>query len=244
MNRAVVDSGGGTGYGLTSPNTAMTAPGTPGLSAVMPAEDPSGPAGSDITHPRTSSAELRQITVEASRRKYFVLGALCVIGWAGSVAFAAFIDCGADMHRVGLACHILALVLSFGAILVVDWVGFLWLLGKRDIHDTRRLEAAAQPLIWGGLAVLLVSGALIKPDITNPMTQIKLLCVLVLMLNGIALAPAMKQLHALPAGTHFTAVAKRLRLRLLVALCISQGCWWTSVLVGLLNSTLRRWAGD
>ncbi|MBT2596596.1 hypothetical protein J7I92_15350 [Arthrobacter sp. ISL-72] len=154
------------------------------------------------------------------------------------------VDYGVDMHRVGLACHILALVLSFGAILVVDWVGFLWLLGKRDLHDTRRLETAAQPLIWGGLAVLLISGALIKPDVSNPLTQIKLLCVLLLMLNGIALAPTMKRLHALPAGTHFTAVAKSLRRRLLIALCISQGCWWTSILVGLLNSTLRRWAGD
>ena len=110
--------------------------------------------------------------------------------------------------------HVIALVLSFGAILIVDWVGLLWLLGKRDLHDTRRLEAAAQPLIWGGLAVLLVSGALIKPDITSPVTQVKLLCVLVLMLNGVSLVPVMRRLHALPAGTHFRAVARRLRARL------------------------------
>jgi hypothetical protein len=47
----------------------------------------------------------------------------------------------------------------------------------------------------------------------------------------------------LQPGIPFTAVPAALRRRLLVALCISQGCWWTCVLVGLLNSTLRRWTG-
>lgn len=219
MSTAVVDPGGGTG---TTGNSRSKDEGD----GLAPSPEPS-----------------RYPSPHPGRRKAIVLGSVCTAGWAASVFAGAFVDCGPDLHRVGLACHVIALVLSFGAILVVDWVGFLWLVGKRDIHDTRRLEAAAQPLIWGGLAVLLVSGALIKPDIANPITQVKLLCVLVLMLNGIALAPAMRRIHALPAGTHFTSIAVRLRTRLLVALCISQGCWWTAVLVGLLNSTLRRWAG-
>ena len=112
---------------------------------------------------------------------------------------------GAEIHRIALAAHILALVLSFGAILVLDWVGLLWLLGRRDVHDTRRLESAAQPLIWAGLAILLISGAMLHPDLSSPPTQVKLVSILIL--------------------------------------CISQACWWTSVLVGLLNSTLRRWTG-
>lgn len=218
MSTAVVDPGGGTGSTENTENTAPTAEGD----GSEPSPNPSRQPG---------------------RRKAGVLGGVCTAAWAASVSAGALVDCGPDLHRIGLSCHIIALVPSFGAILIVDWVGFLWLLGKRDIHDTRRLEAAAQPLIWGGLAVLLVSGALIKPDVTSPVTQIKLLCVLVLMLNGIALAPAMRRIHALPVGTHFKSVAPRLRARLLVALCISQGCWWTAVLVGLLNSTLRRWAG-
>ncbi|WAH95993.1 hypothetical protein [Arthrobacter sp. MMS18-M83] len=219
MSTAVVEPGGGTS---STENTEKAAP----------------VAERDGSRPSPNLAR------QPGRRKALVLSGVCTVAWAASVSAGALVDCGPDLHRAGLACHIIALVLSFGAILVVDWVGFLWLMGKRDIHDTRRLETAAQPLIWGGLAVLLVSGALIKPDITSPVTQVKLLCVLVLMLNGIALAPAMRRLHALPVGTHFKSVALRLRARLLVALCISQGCWWTAVLVGLLNSTLRRWAGD
>ncbi len=172
-----------------------------------------------------------------------LMALLCTIGWLASVVAGGLVDCGPMVHRLALAGHILALVLSFGAIIVVDWVGFLWLLGRRDIHDTSRIESAAQPLIWCGLAALLVTGSLIDPDLGNPMTQFKLGCVLVLMLNGIALAPTMKRLHALPRGTLFSAMAGPLRRHLLIALCISQGCWWACVLVGLLNSTLRRWTG-
>jgi hypothetical protein len=29
----------------------------------------------------------------------------------------------------------------------------------------------------------------------------------------------------------------------MVALTVSQACWWTAVLIGLVNSTLRRWTG-
>lgn len=164
-------------------------------------------------------------------------------GWLASVLAGGWAECGPVVHRFALAGHILALVLSFGAIIVVDWVGLLWLLGRRDIHDTSRVESAAQPLIWCGLAALLVTGSLIDPDLGNPLTQIKLACVLLLMLNGILLAPTMRKLHALPPGTLFSAMAAPLRKHLMIALCVSQGCWWTCVLVGLLNSTLRRWAG-
>ena len=172
-----------------------------------------------------------------------LLGLGCSAAWLASVLIGGFLDPGVQIHRVALAAHILALVLSFGAILVLDWVGLLWLLGRRDVHDTRRLDSAAQPLIWGGLAILLISGALLHPDISSPPTQIKLVSILVLMLNGLVLTQTMKQLHQLPPGTLFTAMAAGLRARLLVALCLSQTCWWTSVLVGLLKSTLRRGTG-
>ena len=168
---------------------------------------------------------------------------LCTTGWTASLLVGHFVDCGPVMHRIGLAGHILALVLSFGTILVVDWLGLLWLLGKVQMHESGKLEAAAKPLIWGGLALLLVSGSLIDPDLTNPVTVIKLVCVLVLMLNGLGIAPAMHQLMALPAHTRFRELRRRLRLRLLVALTVSQACWWTAVLIGLINSTLRRWNG-
>lgn len=127
---------------------------------------------------------------------------------------------------------------------MVDWLGLLWLLGKVQIHESGKLETAAKPLIWGGLTLLLASGALIDPDLTNPVTAVKLGAVLVLMLNGLSIAPAMQQLLALSPQTRFSELARKLRLRLMVALSVSQACWWTAVLIGLINSTLRRWAGS
>ncbi|MET4589852.1 hypothetical protein [Arthrobacter sp. 754] len=201
----------------------MTAP------ALTKAEPPPGPD--------------RQVAGRTTGTRLFLLGLLCTAGWLASVLIGHNVDCGPELHRVGLAVHILALVLSFGTILGVDWLGLLWLLGKVQMHESGKLEAAAKPLIWGGLALLLASGALIDPDLANPVTAVKLGCVLVLMLNGLSIAPAMHQLMALPAETRFGGLGRRLRARLLTALTISQACWWTAVLIGLINSTLRRWSG-
>ncbi|MFF1831431.1 hypothetical protein [Paenarthrobacter sp. NPDC058040] len=170
--------------------------------------------------------------------------ALCLVGWVDSILIGQFLDCGPGLHSIGLAIHILALVLAFGTILVVDWLGLLWLLGRVKIHDPGRLETAAKPLIWGGLALLLASGALIEPDLTNPATCIKLICVLALMLNGLSIGPAMHQLMSLPERTRFGELGRRLRLRLFIATGVSQACRWTAVMVGLVNSTLRRWTGS
>ena len=61
-----------------------------------------------------------------------LLGLGCSAAWLASVLIGGFLDPGVQIHRVALAAHILALVLSFGAILVLDWVGLLWLLGRRE----------------------------------------------------------------------------------------------------------------
>lgn len=210
------------------------------MSALPPAPVLVVPPPSDTTPPKELGTAGRKGI--GSRWRPMLLGLLCTGGWVASLLVGHFVDCGPELHRIGLAVHILALVLSFGTILVVDWLGLLWLLGKVQMHESGRLEAAAKPLIWGGLALLLASGALIDPDLGNPVTVIKLVCVLVLMLNGLGIAPAMHQLLALPPQTRFGELGRRLRMRLLIALTVSQTCWWTAVLIGLVNSTLRRWA--
>jgi hypothetical protein len=226
----------------STPAPAGATPASPKGSSMSPAAPAPAPPGAPQTlhEPQIGRAPAGR---KSQRLRLVLLGALCTAGWTASLLVGHFVDCGPELHRIGLAVHILALVLSFGTILVVDWLGLLWLLGKVQMHESGKLEAAAKPLIWGGLALLLVSGALIDPDLSNPVTAIKLACVLVLMLNGLSIAPAMHQLLALPAHTRFGELGRRLRLRLMVALSISQACWWTAVLIGLINSTLRRWAG-
>src|SRR5688500_11354034 len=202
-----------------------------------------------LTRPEPQSAQPASAPVRNapdSRRqsvRLVLLGILCTAGWLASVLMGHFVEFGPELHRLGLSVHILALVLSFGTILVVGWLGLLWLMGKVLMHDSRTLESAATPLVCGCLALLLASGAVLQPDLTTPVTAGKLGCVLVLMLNGLSIAPMMHKLFALPPETRFGELAHRLRLRLLIALSISQACWWTAALIGLVNSTLRRWAG-
>ncbi|WP_395398504.1 hypothetical protein ACHMXB_11790 [Arthrobacter sp. UC242_113] len=192
---------------------------------------------------RRNRAALRTPTSRKQTLRLLLLGVLCTAGWLASLLVGHFVEFGPLLHRIGLAGHILSLVLAFGTILVVDWLGLLWLMGKVHMHASPKLERATKPLIWGGLALLLASGALIQPDITNPVTAVKLGCVLILMLNGLGIAPAMHKMFALPRETRFSELGRRLRTRLLIALSISQACWWTAVLIGLVNSTLRRWTG-
>ncbi|MCX8453048.1 hypothetical protein OSR35_02830 [Paenarthrobacter ureafaciens] len=155
---------------------------------------------------------------------------LCTFLWLDSVLVGHFVDWEPDLYHIGLAGHVVALTLAFGAILVVDWLGLLWLLGKVRIHEPSKLEALAKPLIWGGMTLLLLTGALIRPDLGNPVTCLKLICVLALMLNGLAIGPTMHRLGTMPARTRFADLGRRIRLRLLVLVTVSQACWWTAVL--------------
>lgn len=166
---------------------------------------------------------------------------LCFVAWADSLLVGSTFDFGQYVHGIGLAVHVISFAVAFGTIMVVDWLGILWLLGKVPVHEPGKLESAAKPLIWGGLAGLLFSGAFIRPDLDNPLTWIKLVCVLILMLNGLFVHPALQELSALPQGTRIMDLGRLLRVRLMVAAGISQACWWTALLIGLMNSTLRRW---
>lgn len=182
-------------------------------------------------------------TGAGGRRRLAARAALGASAWAGSVAAAAVVEASPEVHGAALAAHILALVVAFGTILVVDWLGLLWLLGRATVHEPGRVGAVARPLIWGGLGLLLASGVFLRPDLSSPVTAVKLVCVLALILNGLLIETTMEEFTALPGSTRFSGLAGRLRARLLVLLSVSQASWWTCVLIGLANSTLRRWGG-
>ncbi|TFB69593.1 hypothetical protein E3O06_14780 [Cryobacterium glaciale] len=60
---------------------------------------------------------------------------------------------------------------------------------------------------------------------------------LVLMLNGILLIPLMRRLHLMPTTTRFQDLRAGQRAHLLLGLTISQTCWWTTIVVGFINSS-------
>lgn len=68
--------------------------------------------------------------------------------WAISVWVSVHVAPDPALHEVALFAHLAALVLGFGAVLVIDWIGFLWLLGRRSFRDVTRTADAVHGVIW------------------------------------------------------------------------------------------------
>ena len=159
-----------------------------------------------------------------------VAGAVCGL-WAGAVWVSEHVRPDPALHEVALFLHLAALVAGFGAVLVVDWIGVLWLLGRRTFADVTRTAGAVHVLIWASIAALTASGALLAPDMTSALTRVKLALVLVIALNGLhahALQPRLaaygsaRPPHALLARSAATAL-------------VSQACWWAAMAIGFHN---------
>ena len=172
----------------------------------------------------------------STRRLVFALSAAATAAWLLSVTLSTAVHVDSFVHNIAVVLHVMCMVAAFGAIIVLDWHGFLWLIGRRKLAETIRLDGAATPLIWGGLAGMLATGVLLTPRLSNPMTDVKLAAVLVLSLNGIMLIPLMRRLARLPDDASFTDLTVGQRTHLLLCLVISQACWWTAITIGFINA--------
>lgn len=156
------------------------------------------------------------------------------LAWLAIVWTAPYIEVGRAVHGLALFAHLAALVVGFGAVLTVDWLGLQWMLGRIDLGALLRTAHDTHLLIWLGLTGLAVSGVLLSPDTSAPLTWLKLVAVLVVALNGLYVGRLQGQL-ARCAGRP----SRGLLLRGAAAALTSQACWWTATTVGFL-STLRR----
>lgn len=172
----------------------------------------------------------------STRRLVIALSAGAAAAWLLSVTTSTVVHVGGSAYRIAVVLHVLSLVVAFGAIVLVDWHGFRWLIGRRTLAEIISLDGAATPLIWGGLAGMLATGAFLNPHLNNPMTDVKLAAVLVLSLNGIMLIPLMRRLAHLPPDSGFGVLSVGQRVHLLACLGISQACWWTAIVIGFINA--------
>jgi hypothetical protein len=152
--------------------------------------------------------------------------------WLAVVLTARQIEAGPTVHRLALFGHLAALVVGFGPVLTVDWLGLQWMLGRIDLLAVLRTASDAHLLIWLGLIGLAGSGVLLAPDTSATLTRIKLAAVLVVALNGLYVGRMQQQLAAYadrPAPW-------RLLARGGAAALTSQACWWTATAVGFLSA--------
>ena len=191
-----------------------------------------------MTYSTVARPKYPRRTHRSSRRLVGTLAVAAVVAWSLAVMLAPSLSTGGPTHALAVSAHIIAMVMAFGAILLVDWHGFLWLINKRQLAETVRLDGAAGPLIWSGTALLLLSGAFLSPDLSSPLTVVKLGAVLALMLNGIMLIPLMRRLVVKPPTTTFRDLPIGQRAHMLICLGISQACWWTAIIVGFINAEM------
>jgi hypothetical protein len=153
-----------------------------------------------------------------------ILAAAPVVVWICSVSHPLPV-----VHDVALFVHLASLLLGFGAVLTVDWVAALFILGRRNLHEMLRAADNAAVPVWAGYAGLVLSGLLLEPDLTSPLTIVKLVLVLVIGLNGVV---ALGLHRALGRG------GADLRWMALGGMCatVSQLCWWGATAVGFLNA--------
>ena len=180
----------------------------------------------------------------AMSRRRWRASAILVTVWALAVAVAARVSTPWYVHRAALFVHLVSLVAGFGAVLVADVHGVLWLLGRRRLDQLLLVTHVLHSMIWSGLLGLTLSGVLLHPNLSLPRTQIKLVLVLVAGLNGLWVGSLSKRLARLRATSHPGAINARLVLSVMASGAISQAAWWGAGSgAGLCDRLLDRGAG-
>lgn len=180
----------------------------------------------------TPAAQPRPLRLHDSWWTVGAAALLICLGLVSCLWVSSHLRADPALHTAALFIHLAALVLGFGAVLVVDWLGVLWLLGRCSLPETLTTAQRLHIPVWAGLAGLVVSGAMLHPDFGSSLTRIKLLLVLVLALNGLQskVLTHRMSLHASPAP------APLILLWGAVTAGVSQVCWWGAVVIGFLNA--------
>ncbi|MET8248364.1 hypothetical protein ABZV31_30590 [Streptomyces sp. NPDC005202] len=127
------------------------------------------------------------------------------------------------MHTAALFVHLALLVLGFGAVLVADYYGLLWLTGRCTLDEAVGCTGRLHVPLWAGLTGLVVSGVVLHPDLASPATRTKLVLVLVLALNGLQ-AKVLHRRVAEHLGFVLSAVVQAVvRRSTIVRLAVEQG---------------------
>ncbi|WP_353814455.1 hypothetical protein [Agromyces sp. SYSU T00266] len=175
---------------------------------------------------------------QARRRRRRLVAYLGVAAaWALTIWLSALLHPSEWLHATALFVHLASLVVGLGAVLMIEWHALLWATGWSTVRELRQADRTMILPVWVGLGGLLVSGTLLEPDLSNPLTLAKLGAVLVLSLNGVALTRWTSDLARLPSKAHFRNLPRSTKVGFVASAVVSQLAWWTAVLIGLLNAS-------
>ena len=138
-----------------------------------------------------------------------------------------------------LFLHIVFLILGFGAVLVIDTFGFLWLIKKVALPLVIEFARRAQALVWIGWTGLVATGILLIAIGNLPLTaltEIKIFLVLMVGVNGIFLHFIKNSYEKLIDLENIPPIYK---FRIGLATLISQTGWWGALLIGFFNTNVK-----
>jgi hypothetical protein len=162
----------------------------------------------------------------------YLLGLALLAAWGVMFVAAPHVRPAPGVRELALFVHLAALVLGFGAVLTLDWVGLMWMLGRHDLMTLVRVAQVVHTPVWVGLGALTLSGVFLTPDTSAPLTVVKLVAVLAVALNGLGAAAVQRRMLALDGAPP----PLRLLLVAVTVATVSQVGWWTATLVGFLNA--------
>jgi hypothetical protein len=167
----------------------------------------------------------------------FVVGA-----WAVAVTAAAVLPLeDPQVGRAALFIHLVSMAIGFGAVVMIDVYGLLWLFGYRTLAELVDLDTAAHGVIAVAVGGLLASGIALQPDLGTPLAKVKMLLVLVLMLNGLAAQRLLARLRrTLPDATKGDSIPWTAFQRGLAAALVSQASWWGAIAIGFITNAGRQ----
>jgi hypothetical protein len=138
---------------------------------------------------------------------------------------------------IALFVHLVSLVVGFGAVVVIDTFGLLWLLRKTTLETVVRVAHTTQMLIWVGWIGLVCSGLFLitTKGFVDNLTAIKLFFVVMLGLNGVALHFLKRGFEKYEKQDWVPAIYK---FRIGLTSAVSQLGWWGALSIGFLH---RHW---
>jgi len=190
---------------------------------------------------RAATAPATAVAPTARRSRPATDYAIVTGAWALAVVTAAVFPLD-DPRVAGVALfiHLVSMAVGFGAVIVIDIYGLLWLAGRRTLVELVDLDTAAHTVIAVGVGGLLASGIALQPDLTTPLARFKMLLVLVLMLNGLAAQRFLVGLRTtLPPGTRGASIPWAAFQRGLAAALVSQASWWGAIAIGFITNAAR-----
>jgi hypothetical protein len=167
------------------------------------------------------------------RTLVLVVSAFALIG--GALFASTVISLDDTARRMAIVLHSLSFVLGFGTVLSVMFCGLRVVLKRLEFTEAAKTAVMVDPGIWLGFALMVITGAFLRPNLGSPWLQAKVALALISCVNGVLALPSMQVLLSLPSTGGLEVVPKPLRVQLLTQTTISQVSWWTMVGISYLG---------